>query len=176
MGIDDKGIKSILNRHSCRNFTGGSIYDGDLNLLLESLRWAPSAGNIQPCFFYLVKNDEIKKKLAKAAYGQYFLARAALVFVVCCNPEESAAYYGERGRNLYCFQDTAAAVENLLIAATALGYGSCWIGAFNEEETKKVLNIPNNLRPIAIVPVGPGILPKRFPGKKPLSRILKIIE
>ncbi|HUU50748.1 MAG TPA: nitroreductase family protein, partial [Nitrospinota bacterium] len=88
-----KNIDFILKRRSCRDFSGEPLREGDLEILLEALRRAPSAGNIQPWFFYVVKNETIKKGLAQAAYGQNFLAKAPVVFVVCAIPRISATSY-----------------------------------------------------------------------------------
>jgi len=169
-------ISCILDRRSCRDFLPAPLREGDLELLLEAARWAPSAGNVQPWFFCVVRQRNLKLKLAAAALGQDFLAGAAVVIVVFANPEESACSYGERGRTLYCLQDTAAACENLLIAATALGYGSCWVGAFDERAVTPLLEIPGHLRPVALIAVGPGEPVTSFPDRKSLARISRILE
>ena len=173
--MHEKVIDTILRRHSCRDFTGGEIPEKHLRILMDCLRWAPSAGNLQPWFFYVVKKEQTKQELARAAFGQGFVADAAVVFVACAEPDASAAVYGERGRSLYCLQDAAAAVENLLLGATALGYGSCWIGAFNEDMARRALDVPRHLRPVAIVPVGPGKPVVRFPGRKPPSDVFQSV-
>jgi nitroreductase len=147
-------IDTILARQSCRSFRHDDLKGGDMEKLMEALRWAPSAGNSQPWFFYVVTNQEKKDELSRAAFGQSFIADAPVVFVVCANADESSRSYGERGRGLYCLQDTAAATENLLLAATALGYGCCWIGAFQEQAVSTAIGIPQHLRPVAMVPVG----------------------
>jgi nitroreductase len=174
--MPEETIATILRRHSCREFTGGEIPDEHMNLLMECLRWSPSAGNLQPWFFYIVKSRSAKQALAEAAFHQDFIFDAAVVFVVCAEPDASAAVYGERGRSLYCLQDTAAAVENVILAATALGYGSCWIGAFNETMARNAFEIPRHLRPVAIVPVGPGEPVTRFPGRKNASEVFEVVE
>lgn len=69
-------------------------------------------------------------------------------------PGESARTYGDRGRQLYCLQDTAAAVENLMLAATGEGLGACWVGAFDEAAATRALGLPAGWRPVALVPVG----------------------
>jgi len=174
--MKQKTIETILQRHSCREFTADRLPQEHLETLMECLRWAPSAGNLQPWFFYVVESQRVKDNLARAAFGQHFIAQAAVVFVACAQPEASQAVYGERGRTLYCLQDTAAAVENLLLAATALGYGSCWIGAFDEEMARRALDIPRHLRPVAIVPLGPGQPIVRFPGRKAPSEIFEVVK
>jgi nitroreductase len=92
---------------------------------------------------------------------------------VCGVPEESAERYKERGRTLYVLQDTAALTLNILHAAHMLGYGACWIGAFNEDEVSKILQIPSNIRPVSMIPVGmiEGNLPDMRP-RRNLSEVL----
>ena len=173
--MSEEPLNSILRRRSCRHFLSEPLREGDLELLLLAMQQAPSAGNRQPWFLYVVTDRATKERLAQSAFDQTFLSQAPVVFVVCTEPERSAARYRDRGRTLYCLQDTAAMVENLLIAATALGYGTCWIGAFDEEAARKVLNIPPHLRPVAIVPVGPGIRSEHATTRRPLSEITTFI-
>jgi len=122
-------------------------------LLAAAVR-APTAGNRQPWHFYVVRDVAVREGLAAAAHGQDFVSQAPVVIVVCADAEQSAGRYGERGRELYCLQDTAAAVEHILLGAVALGLGSCWVGAFSEEEAIRVLDLPERLRPVAILPIG----------------------
>ena len=169
--MSEHPMNPILIRRSCRHFLSKPLREGDIERLLEAMQQAPSAGNCQPWFVYAVTNRATKECLGQAAFDQTFLVQAPVVFVICAEPERSAARYRERGRTLYCLQDTAAMVENLLIAATALGYGSCWIGAFDEEAAKEALNIPQHLRPVAIVPIGPGSPSKHPAPRRSLSEI-----
>lgn len=153
-------LTPIMTRWSCRAFKPDPVPKEDLDRLLEALRRAPSAGNCQPWKFLVITSEEDRKALAAAAYGQNFIAKAPITIVICGDAERSASRYADRGRELYVLQDTAAATENLLVAATALGYGSCWIGAFDEDEASQALALPNKLRPVAMVPIG-------LPAKKP---------
>ena len=97
--------------------------------------------------------------MVEAALGQDFISQAPLVVVGCAN-EEIAWRYGERGKNLYSICDVSASIQNMMLLATELGLGSCWVGAFEEKEVAKILNLPKNLRPIVILPVG-------YPAEKP---------
>ncbi|MCK4483131.1 nitroreductase family protein, partial [Candidatus Bathyarchaeota archaeon] len=106
--------------------------------LVDSARWAPSAGNTQPWRFIIVRKPEIKRKLAAAALGQSFVEEAPVVIVVCADEDRSSMGYGVRGKTLYCIQDTAAAIQNIHLAAYSLGLGTCWIGAFREEEARRI--------------------------------------
>jgi nitroreductase len=142
-------------RHSVRR------YDPDADVPKEMVRQiinaaleAPSAGNCQPWHFVVVRDLSVRRRLAQAAYGQDFLAEAPVVVVVCAEPDRSTGRYGKRGKTLYCLQDTAAATEHILLAATALGFGTCWVGAFDEEAAAHVLELPTKLRPVALVPIG----------------------
>ena len=172
----ENSIDFILNRQSCRDYKPDPLKEGDLQQLMEALRRAPSAGNCQPWYFYVVISKARKKELIQAAYGQSFIADAPVVFVICADADESAQSYGQRGKTLYCLQDTAAATENLLLAATVLGYGSCWIGAFDEAAASKALRIPKSLRPVAMVPVGYARSKESRTGRKPTKDIFEFVE
>ncbi len=144
--------------------------------LLEAAIRAPSAGNCQPWRFFVVRNEEIKRDLARAALDQWFVSTAPVVIVVCADPERSARRYGNRGRHLYSLQDTAAATENLLLAAAAAGLGACWVGAFDEEEVARALDLDPLLRPVAILPIG---YPAKDLGaraeRRPLGAVIELI-
>jgi nitroreductase len=86
--------------------------------------------------------------------NQHFIEEAPVVIVACADKERSKQGYGSRGEHLYCIQDTAAAVENMLLAAVAMGLGACWVGAFNEDNVRDALNMPDGLRPVTLIPVG----------------------
>ncbi|MBC7248890.1 MAG: nitroreductase family protein [Anaerolineae bacterium] len=152
--------KAIEKRHSVRRFNvEHDVAPEVVERILQAAILAPSAGNRQPWHFFVVRDAEIKKLLVKAAWGQRFIAEAPVVIVVCAEPARSAARYGPRGSNLYCLQDTAAATEHILLAATALDLGSCWVGAFDERAAAQVLQLPEHLRPVAIVPIGYPLRP-----------------
>jgi len=167
----------IERRYSLRDFDPSrDVAPEDVERLLRAAIRAPSAGNLQPWFFVVVREEKKKEALARAALDQRFIARAPVVVVVCADPGRSAMRYGGRGMNLYCLQDTAAATENLLLAAVALGLGGCWVGAFNEEEAARALDLPSHLRPVAIVPLGYPARPRtgRTP-RRDLEEVRKTI-
>lgn len=139
--------------------------------LIDAARWAPSAENIQPWEFIVVRRPGIKKALAEAALGQDFMEEASVVIIVCADENRSSQGYGTRGESLYCIQDTAAALQNIHLTAYSLGLGTCWIGAFNEEKARRILKIPQGIRPVALVPVG---YPAETPGP-PSRRLLSQI-
>jgi nitroreductase len=163
--------EAIKGRRSIRAFKQQDVPEETVEKLIDAARHAPSAGNIQPWEFVIARKQDTKKKLAQAAY-QAFVEEAPLVIVVCANENSSSSGYGKRGKTLYCIQDTAAATQNILLTAYSLGLGTCWVGAFNEDEAKKALQAPDGIRPVAIIPVG---YPNRTPsqrGRRPLNQIV----
>ncbi len=168
---------AIDNRQSVRRFTSAEVSASTVHKILETAIRAPSAGNRQPWHFVVVRKAEVKQALARAAYRQDFVAAAPVVIVVCADPERSAMRYGDRGRELYCLQDTAAATEHILLAVTALGLGCCWVGAFDEKAAARALPLPGHLRPVAIVPIGqPAAGPMERTWRRPLSEVTSFLE
>ncbi len=143
----------MVGRRSIRAFTPAPVDDDILATALRLANQAPSAGNLQARDFVVVKSLHTKKLLAEAALGQDFV-RLAPVVLVCCANLERIGHYGDRGRSLYCLQDVAAAVENLLLYLHSRGLGATWVGAFDEQMVSKLLNLPAAARPVVIVPVG----------------------
>jgi nitroreductase len=166
-------LEAIKGRRSIRFFTNQPVSKEEIKTLIDAARHAPSAGNIQPWEFIIVKEAEIKHKLAVAALNQTHVEEAPVVIVVCANPDVSRSGYGSRGATLYCVQDTAAATQNILLTAYSMGLGTCWVGAFEEEEIKKALGIPDDMRPVAMIPVGYG---KGNPPKHPRRALNEIIH
>lgn len=149
-------VLEAIKRRSIRLFTNQPVSEEEVQTLIDAARHAPSAGDIQPWEFIIVKKAEIKHKLVVAALNQTFIGQAPIVVVVCANLDASGSGYGSRGVALYCIQDTAAATQNILLAAYSMGLGTCWVGAFQEEEVKDALGLPEGIRPVAIIPVGHG--------------------
>lgn len=156
-------LEAIVGRRSIRAFKVEDVSSEIVEKLIDAARWAPSAGNIQPWEFIVVREPEVKRKLAEAALSQSFIEEAPVVIVVCADEVRSSQGYGFRGKTLYCIQDTAAAVQNIHLAAYAVGLGTCWVGAFREEKVREILNIPEGVRPVALIPVG-------YPAEHPKPR------
>ncbi len=176
MKITSDMMSIIQQRRSVRAFYPDPIPPEHVESMMEALRWAPSAGNRQPWHFFFVFNSEVKKALAAAAFNQEFVSQAPLAVVVCALPGKSEARYGKRGRDLYVYQDTAAAVENLLLLATSLGYGSCWVGAFDENRAKQALQLPEEMRPVAIVPIGKAAEDPSPPSRLRRNEIITVVK
>jgi len=103
--------------------------------------------------FIIVSSEEGRRNLFNAALHQEFVREAPVVIVVCANIARSESRYMARG-TLYAIQDATASVMNILLAAYSLGLGTCWIGAFDERKAASLLNLPEHVRPIALIPIG----------------------
>ncbi|HDJ51225.1 MAG TPA: nitroreductase family protein [Thermoprotei archaeon] len=165
-------LEIIKSRRSIRRYKSLPVEEEKLRLILEAARWAPSAGNLQPWHFLIVRDKRLREMLAEAAYGQTWMVEAPVYIVVLADPERSSYRYGDRGRALYCIQDTALAIQNIMLMAHALGLGTCFVGAFDERSVSKILCIPKGLRPVAIITIGyPAESPEPRP-RRPLDDIV----
>jgi nitroreductase len=171
-------LGAIRNRRSIHHFIREELSDEEVMTLLEAARWAPTAGNLQPWRFIVVRKAETVEALISAAYPGYslnFLRNASVVIVVCADERvyhKRSKMYQDRGPDLFCLQDTAAAIENLLLAAVALGLGACWVGAYYEEPVRQHLNLPGSVRPVALVPVGRTRSNPKPPPKRALEELI----
>lgn len=171
-------IDIIRKRHSVRSFIEGKEIPDEIVLeLLELAIRAPSAGNVQSWEFIIVKDQNIKNKIVKAALNQKFIAYSSHIIVSCANQDLSSRIYGNRGWNLYSICETSAAIMILLLAATNMNLGACWIGAFKESEVREILNIPKGIKPVALIPLGyPKNIVKKGPSRKELKEKLHFNE
>lgn len=157
---------AMEGRTSIRVFKPDPVDEEVVNEGLRLANLAPSAGNLQARDFVVVRNHATKKLLMQAAYGQDYVEAAPVVVVFCANLER-IAHYGDRGRELYCLQDVAAAVQNMMLYLHGKGLGSVWVGAFDEKKASDALGLPDNIRPVAMLPVGhpaeSGVKRRRLP-------------
>jgi nitroreductase len=156
-------FEAIKNRRCIRAFKKKELPPGTIEKLIDAARWAPSAGNVQPWEFVVAVSEDMKRALSLAAFGQKDIEDSSVVIVVCANEKRAEESYGERGKTLYCLQDTAAAIQNILLTAYSLGFGSCWVGAFKEDQVRELISAPKNIRPVALIPIG-------YPEEKPAAR------
>ena len=143
----------LNNRRSIRLYQKKIVERIKLYQIINAATLAPSSGNLQSWNFIIVDDTNVKNQIIQAAMQQDWMLNAEII-VVCSNYENTKRFYGIRGEALYTVQDCAAAIENMLLGATNLGLGSCWIGAFDEKAVSRVLKLPNNIRPQAIITIG----------------------
>lgn len=144
----------IRQRYSVRAFKNAPIGEQAEKAILEAANNAPSAGNLQSYEIVVVRDAARKRELAKVSCEQVFLVGTPVVLVFCANPNRNRDKYGIRGAELYSVQDASVACAYAQLAATSLGLGSCWVGAFDETAVQRIINAPTAWRPIAILPVG----------------------
>src|SRR3989338_6585782 len=164
-------LELIKSRRTIKEFQPKFVSWENISRVLDAGRHAPSCGNLQNWKFILVYNAGQKQSLAEVCYGQYEIAMAWTLIVVCAEPEKVERYYGSRGRNLYTIQNCAAVVQNMLLEAHSLGLGTRWVGAFDEEAVKNQLNIPDEISVQAIVALGYAKDTPEKPPKYPLEPI-----
>jgi len=146
-------LQAVRQRRSIRTYRSDPIPDKVVDRLVQSLRWAPSSGNLQCRKFYFVFNKKLRRSLARIALNQTFIADAPLT-VVACADHRIEKEYGQAGVDLFCLLDVAASIQNLGLVAHEEGLGSCWVGAFEEQAVRDLLEIPKYLRPVSLVSVG----------------------
>ena len=142
--------EAIKLRRSVRAYQDRDLEKEKLCKVLEAARLAPSANNRQEWKFIVVKDRDIRKKLASAASNQSFIAEAPIVFIACATESQSTMQCGQPRYTV----DVSIAVSFIILQAQELGLGTCWIGAFDEPRVKEILSIPSNIKMVAITLLG----------------------
>jgi len=162
--------EAITSRKSVRAFKSKDVPENIISRLLEAARLAPSASNRQEWRFIVVRDPETRAQLSKAALDQKFISKAPVVLVCCAETDGHLMACGQM-----CYPiDVAIAIDHLTLCATADGLGTCWIGAFKEDEVKEILGIPPEIRVVELLPVGYPQDPSRVKKSRlPLKKIVK---
>ncbi len=140
-------LEAIRDRRSIRRYQRKDVPDDKLAQVLEAGRWAPSAHNSQPRKFVVVRDEKTRRELAQTAVYGSFLAEAPVAIAVVIDPSLSN----------HPIEDGAAATQNMLLAAHALGLASCWIGSYGsgyEDRAKRILGIPDDKRLLSLISLG----------------------
>ena len=145
-------LELIRGRRSIRAYQDRPIEPDLLNQLVQALIWAPSSGNFQCRRFFFVRSRSLIRRIAESCFDHAWIATAPLV-VVCCRDDRIDEHYGPDSAR-FAIQDVSASIQNLLLAAHGHGLGSCWVCAFDEGELERLLDLPPDLHPVALVTVG----------------------
>jgi nitroreductase len=156
---------AINQRRSVRAYKAAEVEEEKLKEILEAARLSPSASNRQDWKFIVVRNKETRKKLAKAAFGQSFIGEAPAVIVACGTESKAIMACGQPAYTV----NVSIACAFMILQAYELGIGTCWIGAFKEDEVKKILKIPESVRVVAMIPLG-------YPDENPSERSRKGLD
>ena len=174
-GVVMRFSELIMIRYSVRSYKPEMVEDEKLQAVLEAARLAPSAANRQP-FQLIVTHTKGREEELRRIYDRHWFVQAPIVICACSFPAQG--WVRRDGKN-YCEVDVTIAMDHLILAATDLGLGTCWIGAFDPTAAREVLGIPDDIDPIAFTPLGypadqpdtadqPG--PKR---RKPYSELVR---
>jgi len=155
-------FETVRHRHSIRKYQPDMPVETEkLHAILEMACAAPSAGDLQSYRIIVVRDLAERQALVHAAHHQTFIAEAPVCLVFCADPTRSAAAFGERGASLYAVQDATIAAAYTQLAIVAAGMGSTWVGYFEEDRVRAVLDLEPGLIPIALMSLGyPAELPE----------------
>jgi len=143
-------FEAIKKRRSVRSYLDKQVEEDKLLKILEAARFAPSASNRQEWRFVVVKDKKLKVELKKAAKGQVFVGDAPVVIACCAETDNHVMTCGQ-----LCYPiDVAIVIDHITLLAKDLGLGTCWIGAFHEEEVKKILEIPKDIKVVELLCLG----------------------
>lgn len=145
----------IQKRHMCRSLDPKKdIPDKIVEKIIDAGKAAPSSGGLRDQRFMVIRDPKIKKELRPLCWNQATLTDAPVVVAVYSESDLVEKKYGTRGRDFFAVQNGAAAIENMLLAATALNLGICWVGGFEDEPVSKVLKLTEKQKLMALLPIG----------------------
>ncbi len=159
-------MQAIKERRAIRKFKPSAVPEEKITVVLEAAIWAPYAS--ERWEFIVVKNAEMRKKLARAAKNQKHVEAAPVDIVVCSNLKGAV----KRDRELYSIQETSAAIQNLMLKAHEEGLATCWVSDFSEVRVSRALGLPRWVRPLAIIPLGYADETPVAPARKSLEEVL----
>lgn len=163
----------VKRRRMIRKYEDRPVPEEEIRALLRYAVRAPSAGNLQPWEFILVRDPEVRAQLAKAAMNQNSVATAPIIIATCADIQRMGEKYGTRGA-FYSLVDTAFASLLILLGATERGLGACFVGAYNPEEVARIFGLPPHIRPVGLITLGyPAEKPRKPTNKKiPLESLI----
>lgn len=162
-------MDAIKQRYSVRKYQDKPVPEDTLTRIMEAARLAPSASNVQEWRFVLVTSPHRRRDLREAAQGQRFIEHAPVVIVACAETDERQMPCGQYAYSI----DVAIALEHIALQAVEEGLGTCWVGAFNEDMAREVIDAPASIRVVQLMALG---YPDGEPGpknRKPLSEIVR---
>ena len=163
-------LEAIKGRFSVRKYTSQPVSDSALATILEAARLSQSANNFQDWRFVVVRDESLKKKLVPAAKNQGFVAKASVVIACCGINTDYVMTCGQTTYNL----DVAIAMENMCLTAYELGLGTCWLGAFYEDQVKNLLEIPEDgVRIVGLLTIGYPAVQAPEKRREPLETIVR---
>jgi nitroreductase len=185
---------AMKERRSCRNFKPDPLEEAKLETILQAGGWAPSVMNLQPWRFYVIKNPAMKQQLKESCedlaqsifaasgwkwvskYSFEFLVQAPVLIAVAANPKDTGADQFIPGRGTGYAYSSCAAVQNMLLAAHAVGVDALWFTLYDTPVAKKILEIPDDLDLVSIMVAGYGTEPAKNVPRKPVADLTVVKE
>lgn len=165
---------ALFERRSTRSYTNRPVTAEEIRYILRAAVNAPSACNLQSWHFYCVTDPDVRKRFSE--FTDDWVSTAPVIFVVCTDGSAIEARFGKNEKTAkFVIQDTALAMENMLLAAVDIGLGGCILGRYNEEKCREVLNIPAEYKPVALLPIGEPTakIPPR--ARKPIDEVTTFV-
>jgi len=161
-------FEAIKTRRSVRSYQDRPVGEEELKRVMEAARLAPSASNRQEWKFVAVRDKKLREELAEAAHGQEFVAQAPVVIVACAVAHDHLMPCGHPSHLV----DVSIAIDHITLAARELGLGTCWVGAFDQAQVRKILGIPASVQVIELLPLG---YPTGWPAARPRKSLAEIV-
>ena len=159
----------IKKRYSVRAYKSDPVEEYKLQQILEAACLAPTACNLQPFKFIVIFTKGREEEL-KRIYRQDWFVQAPIIVCACAIREQA---WVRRDHISYAYVDVAIAMDHLILAATNVGLGTCWIAAFNPVAAREVLELKPSLEPVAFTPIGYALEEPGLKSRKPLNEIIK---
>lgn len=185
---------AIRERRSYRSFLSNPVEEDKLTAILEAGQWAPSVMNLQPWKFLVIKNQDIKEQLKTSCqetlstifersgwkwvskFNIDFMTQAPIIIVVTADPKKTGADQFLPGRGTGYAFSCCAAIQNMHLAAHALGLGTLWFSLYETDKIKALLNIPEEMDVISMVVLGYPTQPEATVNRKPLEEMVTFLD
>lgn len=164
----------LYKRRSTRAFTDKKVTKEQIEQMLIAATRAPNACNAQSWHFYAVTDDAVRARFAKDAVIAPWAAAAPVIFVICTDGSALLSRFGERARK-FIIQDTALAMENIVLAAADMGLGGCIMGMYDNDKCRAILQLPEEHEIVAVLPVGEPVSEPPLRERKPLADVATIL-
>lgn len=159
-------MQTVIKRRSIRKYKAKDIPWNDVANIVQATRFTPCAGNLFNLRFIVVQDEAQRRLIAEASMQQHWMMQAPVHIVVVSEPRKMERHYGLKGKNIYTKQQAGAAAQTMLLVATSLGIGSCWVDAFDQDRLRTICSIPPHIDVQMIITLGypdeePEMPPKR---------------
>lgn len=162
-------LQTIAARYSVRGYKPDPVDDETLRAVLEAAQAAPTAANRQPFRLIVVHTEGREEELARI-YGRRWFVQAPLVVAVVAVPGEA---WRRMDGKPYDEVDATIVMDHLVLAATSLGLGTCWVAAFDPDAAREVLGLPDDVEPVAFTPLGHPDKDRAATSRRPLDELVK---